>query len=227
GRRGLPRALDPGKGFGEATVAVRPHDQVHVRRLVEQRLAHPLRHAPGHPDHEPGALPLQPVELRDPAQHALLRMVTDRAGVDQDDVRLLRRIDELVPARREDPLHELAVRNVHLAPVRLDVRALRSVKVVARGGRVHIGPGRWHGHGSPFLVSRHIALYSPKSARETVKRQNFSPSPLPGASRLPRSSAASIDASGPASVGTNRAPMPRATAFSVGVTPSMRNGYWL
>ena len=74
--------------LAEAAVAVGSHDQVHGGDALEQRVPHPLRHAAGHAQHQPGALAPEAAQLADPSQHPFLGVLADGTGVDEDDVRL-------------------------------------------------------------------------------------------------------------------------------------------
>ena len=53
--------------------------------------------------------------------HALFRVFADRAGVDENDVRAVGRVDGVIAVRRELSEHQLGVAHVHLAAVGLDV----------------------------------------------------------------------------------------------------------
>ena len=118
-------APDLGNPLREGAVAVGPHDEVHVRSALEERVPHALRHAAGDPENHLRARLFQPFQLGDPSEHAALRVFADRACVDEHQVGLGRLADQFVSARAEDPLHQLAVSHIHLAPVGLDVRAPR------------------------------------------------------------------------------------------------------
>ena len=88
-------------------------------RLLEQLRAEALRHAAGHA-HDRVRLHV-PLQLAQPADHALLGVIANRAGVDEDDVGAVRAVDGVVAVRRELPEHQLGVAHVHLAAVGLDV----------------------------------------------------------------------------------------------------------
>ena len=104
---------------GQRAIAVGPDDEAHVLRLLEQLRPESLRHAPGHA-HDRVGLHV-PLELTEPADNSLLGVIANRARVQQDDVRAVRRIDGLVAAGREPPEHQLGIAHVHLAAVGLDV----------------------------------------------------------------------------------------------------------
>ena len=116
---------DLGNPLREGAVAVGTHDEVHVRSAFEKRVPHALRHAAGDAENHLRAPLLQAFQLGDPSEHAALRVLADRACVDEHEVGLSRLADQFVSARAEDPFHQLAVSHIHLAPVGLDVRAPR------------------------------------------------------------------------------------------------------
>ena len=104
-------------------VRIGADDQIHPWHLLEQRGAQPLRHAADDAEHPAGAL--VPLELAHPADHPLLGVVADRAGVDQHDIGVRRLLGADVALTAEQAEHQLGVGHVHLAAVGLDVDALR------------------------------------------------------------------------------------------------------
>ena len=70
----------------EIAIGVGADDEVHPRHLLEQRGPEPLGHAAHHAEDVAG--PLVPLQLAHPADHPLLGVVADGAGVDQHDVGL-------------------------------------------------------------------------------------------------------------------------------------------
>ena len=92
-----------------------------MRKALQEGLPFLLRHAAAHAEDRPGALALQLREAADPVVDLLLGLVAHRAGVEQDDVGLLRcveRLDDSLP--REEPDEPPPVEHVHLAAPRLD-----------------------------------------------------------------------------------------------------------
>ena len=75
----------------QRAIAVRPDDERHVLRLLEQLRSEPLRHAAG--DAHDGVRLHVPLQLTQPADHALLGVIANGAGVDEDDVRAVRPLD--------------------------------------------------------------------------------------------------------------------------------------
>ena len=75
--------------LGQSAVAVRPRDHVEERRLLHDRDAIMLRHASEQPDFHLRPRILQARKLAQPMQHLLFGMLANRAGVEQDDVRIL------------------------------------------------------------------------------------------------------------------------------------------
>ena len=61
------------------------------------------------------------LQLTEPADHALLGVIANRARVDEDDVGAVGLIHGVVAVRRELPEHQLGIAHVHLAAVGLDV----------------------------------------------------------------------------------------------------------
>ena len=104
---------------GQRPIAVGPDDEAHVLRFLEQLRPEALRHAPGHA-HDRVGLHV-PLELTEAADHPLLRVIANRARVEQDDVRTVGGIDGLIAAVREPAEHQLGIAHVHLAAVGLDV----------------------------------------------------------------------------------------------------------
>src|SRR5262245_29977823 len=76
-----PRAFDE---FGQRTIAVWADHKAHVSGVLEQARPEALRHASGHADHR--VLLHEPLELTQPADHALLGMVTNGTRVQENDV---------------------------------------------------------------------------------------------------------------------------------------------
>lgn len=121
---GLDRPLTGAGPFQERRqrpIAVGTDHETDVPRLLQQRCAEALRHAPRHAHR--GRRLHHALELPEAAEHPLLGVIADRAGVEQDDVRLVRRRRLGVSARRQPAEHELGIAEVHLAAVRLDVHA--------------------------------------------------------------------------------------------------------
>ena len=123
-----PPGAHPGDQLRQPAVPVRAHHQVHLGDALEQLGAEPLRHAPHHAEHAAG--PLAALQLPYARQHLLLGMVTHRAGVHQHDVRRGGIVDGDVALPLEHAEHELGVRDVHLAAVRLDVDARHGYRTV-------------------------------------------------------------------------------------------------
>ena len=103
----------------ERPVAVRPDDEAHVPRLLQELRAESLRHASRHPDDR---LRLHvALELTEAPDHPLLGVVADGAGVQQDDVGALGPLHRVVAGCGELSEHQLGIAHVHLAAVRFDV----------------------------------------------------------------------------------------------------------
>src|SRR5450759_3092728 len=90
-----------------------------VPGTIEQLRPESLRHAAGDAEH---GIALHPaLHLADPADHALLGVFADRAGVDEDHIRAVRLLDGFIAGFHQPSEHELGVADVHLATVGLDI----------------------------------------------------------------------------------------------------------
>jgi hypothetical protein len=85
--------------------------------LVEQLLAQVLGHAAGDADDQRGVGGLEAREVAEAAQHALLGVLADRAGVEDHRVGVLGAVHERHAGALEHAGHEFAVGHVHLAAV--------------------------------------------------------------------------------------------------------------
>ncbi len=103
----------------ERAIAVGPDDDADVRCALEEHRAQALRHASGNAHHRRRLH--VPLELPEPPDHALLGVIANRAGVDENHVGAVGTVDGIVARCRELPEHQLGVAHVHLAAVSLDV----------------------------------------------------------------------------------------------------------
>ena len=108
-----------GHELGECAIPVGAHDEAHMLRPVQQLRPQSLRHTAGDTDHT--SLLHRSLEFTQPPDHPLLRVITNGAGVEQDHIRIVRRIDRAVAFCRQFAEHELGVAHVHLTTVGLDV----------------------------------------------------------------------------------------------------------
>src|SRR4030095_17053089 len=90
-----------------AREAGRAEDEIQVRRPLLDALLLELRHAAHDADEEPGALFLEAPERAELRVHLVLCLLTDGAGVDEDEVRLVGGVGELVALVFEEPRHPL------------------------------------------------------------------------------------------------------------------------
>jgi hypothetical protein len=103
-------------------VRIRPRDEVDLVVPVDQVLLQVLRHAAEDPDGQlAAARRALAFELLQAPVDLLVGFLADGARVDQHDVGAVETIDQAVPALDEDRLHQLAVVDVHLTAVGLDV----------------------------------------------------------------------------------------------------------
>ena len=123
---GIVRA-DGGQQTGKAAVGVRAHDKVH-HAAFQQLVLEALGHAADDADKGcravggPAALLLR--EAGDAAVDALLGVVADRAGVREDEVRLLHHFRPVIAVVTENGEDDFGVTHVHLASVGLDIYKL-------------------------------------------------------------------------------------------------------
>ena len=79
---------------GQITVAVGTDHETHVPGAIEELRPESLRHAARDAEH---GIALHPaLHLADPADHALLGVFADRAGVDEDDIRAVGLLDGFI-----------------------------------------------------------------------------------------------------------------------------------
>ena len=112
----LPRAIDERR---QRAVAVRADDDADVLGPVEKLRTEPLRHAAR--DSDDGPRLHAALELTEAAEHALLGVLANGAGVHQDHVRAIRDVHRLITVRCERAEHQLGIAHVHLAAVGFDV----------------------------------------------------------------------------------------------------------
>src|SRR5262249_9789025 len=105
----LTRSLDQ---HGKRAIAVRPDDEADVLGFLEQLRSKTLRHATRN-THDRRRLHV-PLQLTQPADHALLGMIANRAGVHENHVCALGSVDRDIAMRRELAEHQLGVAHVHL-----------------------------------------------------------------------------------------------------------------
>jgi len=131
GARAAPGLRDQ---LGKTAIAIGTDDEIHLRHLLQQFGTKALRHTTDYAQHVAG--PLVALQLTHPSQHALLGVIPHRAGVDEQHVRLGRIIGAHVARPSQDSEHQLGIRDVHLAAVRLDVDAThRQLTVTSKRGR--------------------------------------------------------------------------------------------
>ncbi len=123
---------------------LRAEHEVHVRRALHDGLALLARDAAADADQH--ALLLQVLDAAEVAEHLLLRLLAHRAGVEQDQVRLLGVGRRLVAVGRAQHVgHLVRVVLVHLAAERADVDLLRCHRA-SRHGLVHFCAARLNDH---------------------------------------------------------------------------------
>jgi len=108
------------KPFGQqVAVGVGPRYDIHGVLAFGQALLQPLGHAADDADKHPLPAAAQAPQLGQTAPDALLGIVADRAGIDQDDVRLPGIVGVAPPFVLHDRHDDLRIADVHLAAVGL------------------------------------------------------------------------------------------------------------
>ena len=115
----------------QPAVAVGADHQIDVRRAPPDLVLQVFGHAAGDAQHHVGAR-LAVREHAGAREHPLLRLLAHRAGVDQDQIGRRRIVRARVAAAIEQPQHQIAVGDVHLAAVRLEIDLSRRL---GDGGR--------------------------------------------------------------------------------------------
>ena len=119
GRGGADAAAGALDQRRQIAVAVGTNHETHVPGTIEELRPESLRHAARDAEHGVALHPA--LHLADPADHALLGVFADRAGVDEDHIRSVRLLDGFIAGFHQLTEHELGVADVHLATVRLYV----------------------------------------------------------------------------------------------------------
>ncbi len=111
----LGRQRVAGQELGQLVHLTRPERHVHEREALEDLLLDRLRPASADPDHRVRRPPLERVGLAQMRDEALIRLLADRARVEQDQIGLAALRSLAVAKRLEHALHPLRVVLVHLA----------------------------------------------------------------------------------------------------------------
>ena len=106
----------------ERAVAIRADHQRDVLGLIEQARSEALCHAAGDTDN--GVRLHESLQFAESPNHARLRVLADGAGVHQNHVGAIGRLNRCVAVCGETAVHELRIGHVHLTAVRLDVDRL-------------------------------------------------------------------------------------------------------
>ena len=107
--------------LGKRAISIRAHHQVHELLLLQQVLPHALGHAAQYTELQVRIPSLQVLQPVDAVQHRLLGLVPDAARVQQHQVGLLGPVRRGIAFLRQDARDDLAVAEVHLAAVALDI----------------------------------------------------------------------------------------------------------
>ncbi|MPL97135.1 hypothetical protein SDC9_43323 [bioreactor metagenome] len=128
---GVDGALAAGGGgdhLGQAVIVLRTDDQIDERHPAHDLGALGLRNAAGDADLQIGLRLLERAQPAEVGIDLLGRLLADVAGVEQHHVRLGRIVCQHIALRAHGLGHALAVIDVHLAAVGLDVQFLRRVR---------------------------------------------------------------------------------------------------
>src|SRR4051794_35397816 len=115
-----------GEELGELVDLTGAEGDVDERELAEDVVLDRLRPAPADADDALGIAPFERRRLAQMGDEALVGLLADRAGVEEDEVRIPRVGRLAVAERLEHALHALRVVLVHLAAERRDVVALHA-----------------------------------------------------------------------------------------------------
>jgi len=119
--------------FRQPVQGLRAEHQVHERRALDDRLAFLRGHAAAHADDDFAAFVLQALPHAQLAEHLFLRLFADGAGIDQDDVGVVRGIGQFQAIAGGKHVGHLGrVVLVHLATVGLDVELAFDLVGLAR-----------------------------------------------------------------------------------------------
>src|SRR3954469_17677563 len=155
-----------GEELGELVDLARAEGHVDERELAEDLLLDRLRPAPADADDALGVAALQRGRLVEVGDEALVGLLADRAGVEEDEVGVAGVGRLGVAERLEHALHALRVVLVHLTAERRDVVALHATSQasqraysVARDSRMTVTL-IWPGYSSSFSISRAMSRLS-------------------------------------------------------------------
>ena len=121
-----------GQELGQLVHLPGAEGDVDEREAAEDLVLDRLGPAAAHPDHPVGVAALERARLAEVGHEALVGLLADRAGVEQDQVGVGARLRLRVAERLEHALHALGVVRVHLAPERRHVVALHAPQATWR-----------------------------------------------------------------------------------------------
>jgi hypothetical protein len=128
----VPNPLDQ---LGHPRDGGRAEHQVHVRSALLDAPLLQLSHAAHDPDDQLGSLALEVLQRPQLRVHLVLRLLSDGAGVEQDEVSVFWAIGQLVPLLPEQPGYALGVVLVHLAAVGDQVELGHQSEIFFMNGR--------------------------------------------------------------------------------------------
>ena len=117
-----------GEELGQLVDLARAEGDVHERELAEDLLLDRLRPAAADAHDALGIAPLERLGLAEVGDEAIVRLLADGAGVEEDEVRVPALGHLAIAERLEHALHALGVVLVHLAAERGDVERLHRAR---------------------------------------------------------------------------------------------------
>ena len=122
-----------GNELGQGVDAIHAEDQIHVGVALAQLFHHMLLvgHTAAQADHQAGLFFLQALERPHIAEDALLGVLTHGAGVEENEIGVLRLVAQAVADIHQHALDALAVVDVLLAAVAVDEGQRRGVVCAA------------------------------------------------------------------------------------------------
>ena len=126
--------------LGQGVDAVHAEHEVHIRIALTQFFDHMLLigHAAAQTDHQAGLFLLQALQRAHIAEHALFGVLTDGAGVEEDEVGVLGLVAQTVADVHQNALDAFAVVDVLLAAVAVHKGQRRGVVGPAHQVRRHV-----------------------------------------------------------------------------------------
>jgi hypothetical protein len=117
--------LHAAEQVGQSPIGIWARDQIEPRRPRHQRRSIMLRHASEQPELQMRPGNFEPCEIAQPADHAVLGMLANRAGIDQDNIGVLGTRREGIASLAQDGADRLRIGDIHLAAVGFEINPRR------------------------------------------------------------------------------------------------------